>query len=267
MDNLDVKHAVINNNDYYLAAVIRDFNRLLTRSGKHESMDVDMTPAMNTIGSICYKVLAIDIGIKNLGLAFSIFNEDMTIREFNNVQLIDITIMRHKRVSRKNCTLHHDNCISDWISHVFQEWHEWFEEADYILIERQPIQGIVSVEQVIMHHFRNKTTLLSPTSMHQYFDIAKYEYDQRKEYTTKIALYYLTNETKTDAQIVDKFQTYTRCHDIADAICFTIYWSYLQNKEYKIKHRKERINEIIKRGIANCTMDEWFEQYMCRRTI
>lgn len=250
--------------DQYLNAVIKDFNKCqINHCETSETINTSMEIEQLDDQSRLFKVLAIDVGIKNLGLAFSIFNEDMTINKFNDVQLIDITLMRHKKTSRRDCKLHHDNCISDWISHVFQEY-SWFDEADYIIVERQPIQGIVSVEQVIMHQFRNKTILVSPTSMHQYFNIAQHEYEKRKEFTTKIALY-MFDELKTDPIVIDKFKSYSRCHDIADAVCFTVFWSQQQNKKYKIKHRKERIAEIIKRGIKNCTMDEWFEQYMCKR--
>lgn len=251
--------------DRYLELVIRDFALKCKIESKYKSgADILQDSRPDVEMSDCgvdelKRVLSIDIGIKNLGLAVSTLNEDFSISSIDDIVLLDITNIRHKRVPLHLCKLHHSNCVSDWLSHVFQEY-SWFDDVDYIIVERQPIQGITSVEQVIMHQYRDKTILISPTTMHHYFNISQYEYEQRKKYTTDIALYTFT-ELETRSDIVEKFKSYVRCHDIADAICFTVFWSSTEQSKFKLNKHKNNIHNIIKKGVENCSLDEWFEQF------
>lgn len=237
--------------DSFLEALVRKFDNLGLES---DSMDVD---------SQTTKVLAIDVGIKNLGLVFLHLKDDMTIARIEDLQLVDITQMAHHRMPYKKCTLHHQSCISDWLEHVFQEY-PWFQQADHILVERQPITGIVAVEQLIMNRFRDKTILLCPSTMHRHFGIDNYDYQQRKECTIKIALYVLRELNPKESEVNNlesKFMAQSRCHDVADAICFAVYWSHIKNLEFKKKQRALKVQECLKKGLKNCTLDEWFDQF------
>jgi hypothetical protein len=50
---------------------------------------------------------------------------------------------------------------------------DFFEMADFILIERQPPMGLTAVEQLIFSRWRDKAILVHPRSMHKYFNIGR----------------------------------------------------------------------------------------------
>ena len=106
------------------------------------------------------KVMSIDIGITNLGFIFAevSFPEIMKTSKYKNLLLnknysqnnviknikvmdcnrIDITKVKHSRVSRCDCKLHHESCIPDYLDHFIQEYSDYFNDCDLLLIERQP---------------------------------------------------------------------------------------------------------------------------------
>ena len=173
-------------------------------------------------------ILSIDIGIINLGMVFANiiikpsnklknkiqngqynhFIKDIVVIDYNK---IDITKMKHTTVSCTNCTLRHDRCIPDYVDHFIQEYIEYFNLADVILIERQPPVGITNVQDLLFTRFRDKVELVSPCSVHKYFNMSS-DYDIRKQESELIAGEYL---------ILDSF---LRKHDIADAMLMIIYY-------------------------------------------
>jgi hypothetical protein len=113
------------------------------------------------------------------------------------------------------------------MSHLFEKYAEVFNDADKILIERQPPMGFVAVQELIMFKYRNKSKLISPNAMLKYLGILKFDYEVRKKYTERIAMDYLSG--------VKMFMFNERRHDMADAFCMIFYF---------VKDKKER--SIIK---------------------
>ena len=65
--------------------------------------------------------------------------------------------MKHKVIEYgNNCKLYHENAMCDYINHVFQEYSEYFNNADLILIERQPPMGLIVIQELIMNKYREK---------------------------------------------------------------------------------------------------------------
>ncbi len=185
-----------------------------------------------------YYALSIDVGIHHLGISYSKINEDFTLNEIVWIDLIDITKYTHRVCSKKDCQLHHTKTFSDWMEHLFQENNELFDNADFILVERQPPLGFVVIEQIIFNKFRNKTYLISPKNVHSYLNITRFDYDKRKEYSLKVANLYLSDYYK------EKIKMYERAHDIADTICMLLYWLDKSAKKYKIEmHHKKNCLE------------------------
>lgn len=212
-----------------------------------------------------YCVLSIDIGIKHLGISVTLLNDDYSIIEIIWIDLIDIQKFVHKDgPSKKDCKLGHTKTFCDWINHVFQENEMIFENADIILIERQPPMGLVGIEQLIFSRWRDKSILISPNSMHKHFNIGYYDYEQRKYQTEKIAKKYLdifSNMSK-------KFDMFERRHDISDSICMMLFWVNGKQKEYLCNKRKEELMErrmsIVydrKKDGYRIGVNEWFEQF------
>lgn len=206
-------------------------------------------------------VLSIDIGIKNLGMTVTLLNEDYSIKEIIWMDLIDIQLFVHKDgPSKKECKLNHTKTFCDWLNHVFQENMTLFEKADIILIERQPPMGLVGIEQIIFSRWREKAVLISPNSMHKFFHIGHYDYEQRKVETIKITKKCLLSYSNLSYQ----FNYYDRQHDIADSLCMMLFWIDKKQKEYWEFQKKERLKTIIydreKEGYK-MSVNEWFEQF------
>ena len=207
-------------------------------------------------------VLSIDIGILNLGYVYAninfptlevsskiksklynknyFFNKD-TIKDNINVlscDRVDITSMKHTRVNRRECTLCHDNCVPDYLDHFIQENEDLFHTADIIILERQPPVGITNVQDLLFRLFRNKVLLISPNSVHAYFNLPK-EYTVRKERSEELAKEYI---------FLENFQKNIRKHDISDALLMIIYY-------YKTK-----IDEIIDNTTV-LKLDHDFDQF------
>ena len=127
--------------------------------------------------------------------------------------------------------MYHTKTFCDWLNHVFQE-HKCFEEADYILIERQPPMGFVAIEQLIFSKYRNKAILISPNSMHAYFKLGNFDYDKRKEYTENICKNNIKNPI-----LLKQLELYHRRHDIADSVCLMLYW--INKKKMNTKPTEE----------------------------
>ena len=173
-------------------------------------------------------ILSIDVGIINLGLVGAHVNENFTLNKIDICKLIDI---RNLLCNDPKCELYHDSCIADYMSHLFKIYKKQFESADVILIERQPPTGLVAVQELIVYSFRNKTKMISPNSMHCYFNIGNLDYDNRKKFTVKFASDYLNGHKD--------FVFNQRKHDLADSVCILVYYLYNKSKEYQEKKRRE----------------------------
>ena len=154
-------------------------------------------------------IVAIDVGILHLGVVSC----DVTWEQINvnHVALIDIT----RRCRHQNCTLNHTNHIVDRVDHFIQGYRTILDKADRILVEKQPLTGLISVEQMLFDRLREKVEFIYPVSMHKYFGIRKLNYEQRKEFLVEKTRSYLTGTI---------YDTLERKHDVADAMAMIMYW-------------------------------------------
>tara|TARA_Y100000590_G_scaffold344295_1_gene393662 strand:- start:637 stop:1281 length:645 start_codon:yes stop_codon:yes gene_type:complete len=196
------------------------------------------------------KILSIDVGITNLALVGIECYEDYRIKNINICKKIDIQNHRHEKINRVDCNLHHTSSISDGIAHLFQEFSYFFDEASVILIERQPLMGIQSVQELIYHSYRDKALLISPQAVHKHLLMKNLNYEERKEKSVNIAWAYLNNQSD--------FNDNDRKHDMADALCQSIY--YLDQQRTKYDHQKKR--EEIKQNLSTCGID--WEKFIYR---
>jgi len=155
------------------------------------------------------KIISIDIGIINLGLVKCTIWDDWTIKSIDSIQLIDI---RKECLECKTgeCPHRHDRCFTDYMNHFFDN-HPELNNADHILIERQPPQGLVSIQELILNKYRETVVLICPRSVHKHFSITHLNYDERKIASVVTAQEVLS---KFDRKLSGR-----RNHDIADAIC------------------------------------------------
>jgi hypothetical protein len=206
-------------------------------------------------------VLGIDIGVRHLAFTLCTADSEYNLIDIVGLDMVDITTFPHH--DKKNCTLHHQKTFSDWLEHVFEYYKIVFDSVDQILIERQPIFGLVVVEQLLFYKYRHKTILVSPNSMHKHFHIGHFDYDQRKVEVEKICVRYLRLQP-----VKKEYNKFERKHDMADAFCIAKFWLDTKHKEYIIAKERERIMNIQMSMVgSNLTMDQWFDQFRYRPRI
>jgi hypothetical protein len=202
-------------------------------------------------------VLCIDVGILNLGISVGLIDEQFNLKEIAHVDLIDITKFTHAHeLEGKICNLHHTKTIADWMEHLFHEHLPLFQESDYILVEKQPPIGLVSIEQLIYYRWRDKCHLVSPRSMHKYYNIGQFNYEQRKLKTIEIA----TSISAWNPRAIKNYEIFKRKHDITDSICLMGFWLNKNKINYLEKQEKERIkqNYLTTTGMST---NDWMEQF------
>lgn len=195
-------------------------------------------------------LLSIDIGIKHLGMILLQCNQDYSINDIVWFELVDITEFHHLDVaSEKTCELFHCKTMADWLSHIFYLHSELFDLSEYILIERQPPQGHVSVEQIIFFQYRKKAVLLHPRSIHKFFGwnssiCADIDYDKRKERSEEIFRYRLSKTERT--WLKEAWEMLPRKHDISDAYLQAVYFCHNKNlMEVQALNAKSRLERTL----------------------
>lgn len=168
-------------------------------------------------------IISIDVGYHNMALVKLKADEDY-ILSTEEAHVIDITKIPHKRVCRHECTIPHTSEVADMMAHFFQEYGYLLDEADLVLVERQPPTGLTQIETLLLYLYRSKTHLVSPNAMHNHFNIGHYEYDRRKQETVKIAEPYL-----------DGFTELGRVHDASDAVCLALFHTHKFREQARLK--------------------------------
>ena len=190
-------------------------------------------------------IVSVDVGVRNLALCLIQLEDDYTFHE-SSVQWfkrIDMTTFVHRdRNARKTCHLYHEKTYTDYLEHVFHLHSDIFDTADHILIERQPPQGYVVVQELIFSKFRDKSILISPTSVHCHFGwtILKMDYETRKDKSVEVARAIIQQ-----TQLLEQFDLERRKHDIADCICITQYWASRRHLEWKKEENQRRIDDDV----------------------
>ena len=174
-------------------------------------------------------VLGVDVGIVNLAFVLIEVNESFHVTSLRDWRHIDITILRHNRVARCNCTLGHGNTLTDRLAHVFQEEAGMLACADVVVIEQQPPGGHQGVEQLIYSQFRYKAQLVSPRSMHCYYCIQDKDYDGRKAH---LALLF-SRLSHVDECVKNQLRMMERSHDVIDAYFIAAF--YVQQQKSKLQ--------------------------------
>lgn len=204
-------------------------------------------------------ITSIDVGIIHLAIVKVSLSEtsetdnnetsNLSIKHVIDAKLIDIT----KFDCLENCDLQHEKCIIDYINHVFARYHAslFGDDVDLILIEKQPPRGLVAVEQFLYARYREKCMFVHPKSVIAYFKLVN-NYDLRKVQTIKMATKYLESFTS--------FNENSRKHDLADAMCFVLYYISVKNEEaslerqlQQIKNETKSLNKFEAFKLENCS--------------
>jgi hypothetical protein len=189
------------------------------------------------------RVVSIDVGIRHLAFVDVTCGKSTPIAILHGVHLVDLCCLSHARVHRHACTLHHTKELGDRLAHFKQEYGYIFDRADVVLVERQPITGLQSVQMFFHQSYREKVSLLSPNSMHKFFNLSR-SYNHRKVQVVAL-MKTMCKHLRFD---IDKACVgMPRLHDVADALCFAWWWGYRQQKKIESPYfRPLRIAELQK---------------------
>jgi hypothetical protein len=187
--------------------------------------------------------------------------QEFEIQEIVSAFCVDLTKVPHIRIPRSECKLYHTNDAYDRLQHFLQEYVEEFQDMEKLFIERQPITGLVHVEQLLYGHFRDQAELVSPNSMHKWLGINTLDYEQRKVYTTQKAEPYLNQK--------NDWKSRERKHDMGDALCILLYVLNREKKQHKEeeqareeRERREKWNkQFIDHNQQNLPLDAFFKQF------
>lgn len=163
------------------------------------------------------KILSIDIGVLHLSMVGIEVHEMYKIIHPLKIYMCELINLLElmDECDQQLCTLYHDRNMCDYMDHMFKRYRNEFDDADIILVERQPITGLTAVQELILREYRSKVTLISPNSVHKFLQFSSYTYDQRKEASIKFAVPYLSH--------FKEFCFNERRHDMADAFCMIYY--------------------------------------------
>lgn len=178
-------------------------------------------------------IVSIDIGIHNMGTVYLNVNDITWEPEILEVYLDNIQGLCLNCFCNQ-CPLNHEKCFVDYVDHYLLKYKTIFDNADVIIIERQPPTGFIVIQELILQHYRNKVKIIQPQSVHKFFCISDLNYDQRKEYTTNVAMKYL--------KTFETFLSSKRKHDISDALCQALYFISTEKEKYETQRAMEQFN-------------------------
>jgi len=147
-------------------------------------------------------ILSIDIGFLNMGIV--LVDDELNVKFKKRVNISEYTC-------QKECLIGHASHVVDYVNHLFVNYRSVFEQADIVLLERQPPGGLQCVEALLFNHFRDRAILISPNAVHAYLQINHLNYEERKKASEKIA------------NMVGRYES-ERVHDLADAFCMAKYY-------------------------------------------
>lgn len=169
--------------------------------------------------------ICIDPGIIHLGILICEIQENGELLKIHVCELENIT----EYSCPKDCPLHHDSCVADYICHVHEKYKSYFCTANKIFIERQPICGLVDVVcafQMLLP--RDALVLVSPNQIHAKLGMSK-SYETRKEQSVLKMKDYLEH---LPSHVLEMMEQGKRVHDLADCfLLLRLYQDVLQKEE------------------------------------
>lgn len=180
-------------------------------------------------------VASFDIGIRNLAACFcKVHDETFEIECVSSIYKFDLYMERCGTMDRNKCaackrTRRGGMDEIDGLYHVLAgPLRDELKRSDIILVERQPPQGIMTVQAILYERFIDRIRLMSPQKMHAFFDMTGLDYEGRKKRVEVLAREVLCQKASEDT--VARYDALPRKHDVADALCFVSYYAGLQAK-------------------------------------
>jgi hypothetical protein len=193
-------------------------------------------------------VLAVDIGVQNMGLAFAEFDAGKPVVRW--VAVADLTCIQHTRIPRETCCLNHSSEFADRIAHLCQEYPE-FETATTLLVERQPVVSAfgIAIQNLLLQRYHKRLELVSPNSLHKHFGIGLLDYEQRKDW---VVAEFLRGEPAP--AVLKQFNCHERQHDMADAAMMIVFW-------WERRANRERLEQKSVQSLGGLTAFDYLDRF------
>jgi hypothetical protein len=166
------------------------------------------------------EVVAIDVGYTNFALVSTVWVVDddglFTMARITHAERINLA--RYKHCTRPQCVIPHTLFLADLMSHLFQEYNNVLSRAVHVYVENQPpTSWLRAIQELILFHYRSKTTPVSPLKVQKWYGIRSFTYDERKVFMVDLMCKIL-EDVPCDAAIDNE-----RTHDVADALAIAQY--------------------------------------------
>jgi hypothetical protein len=128
------------------------------------------------------RILGVDVGVIHFALCLCEVLPDQSPKVIR-AALINLTnpLLGHESCSLRECQLSHSKMNCDRVDHMLQCLrHDYFDVADEIVMEQQPLGGIKDIEQLLVKEFRSRIRLISPIRIHRWLGIRGKSYEERK---------------------------------------------------------------------------------------
>lgn len=180
-------------------------------------------------------VASFDIGIRNLAACFCKLNDyTYEIESVSSIHKYDLYMERCDSMDTRKCeackrTRKGGMDEIDGLFHVLaRSLRDELKRSNIVLVERQPPQGIVTVQAILYERFIDRIRLMAPQKMHAFFGMTDLDYEGRKKHVEILAREVLCQKASED--LVARYDALPRKHDVADALCFVSYYAGLQAK-------------------------------------
>jgi len=157
-------------------------------------------------------VIAIDVGVKNLGVCIFDFRSAKIV-EWANVDLV----AQGRYVPQRNVT---------YVLEFIDRFKPYFEDMFALVIEKQMRMNMRIIESVFEALFYEDCIRVSPRSVKVHYDISTKNYAGNKRKAVEWALQFVTNNSTafSSASLVDKFQSARKQDDYSDALLLLMYY-------------------------------------------
>jgi hypothetical protein len=156
-------------------------------------------------------VVAIDVGVKNLGICVWDFNT-AKIEHLETVSLVP----------------HGRYIPSDNVSYVrsfISRFNTYFTDAKVVLVERQMRVNMRIIESVIQALYYEKCVVVSPRLIKMHYDLSTKSYKGNKAKAVEWAMEFVLNNPQSFAPgVIDKLSTSKKKDDMADALIMVLYY-------------------------------------------
>ena len=183
-------------------------------------------------------VASFDIGIRNLAACFcKVHDETFEIESVSSIYKFDLYLERCDSTDKRKCaackrTRRGGMDEIDGLYHVLAgPLRDELKRSTIVLVERQPPQGIVTIQAILYERFIDRIRLMSPQKMHAFFGMTGLDYEGRKKEVEILAREILCQKAEPD--VVSRYDALPRKHDVADALCFVSYYAGLQARSRK----------------------------------